>query len=443
MHFLSGPKLTFVNCLLMLQRNALEIYYNSGETRLIKRRRAFERLQKGPVKIGVKRKRTWPAPFATRFCEFLSRMLIVGGAVLAFAHLLAAQQEIESRVAVQSGGEIFAGGCITCHGADGKGTPKTTLGFEPPPTFPDFTDCRATAREPDDFWKPIISHGGRARGFSEIMPSFVELLTAEQIDAVIRYLRSFCSEPAWPRGELNLPRALVAEKAFLEDEAVITTAISTKGESGTDHKITYEKRFGARNQAEVSLPFSFHPVNGGGWRGGVGDLVFGYKRLVLANLETGSILSFQGEAILPTGNRANGFGKGVAVFETFGSYGQLLPGKSFFQFQSGVELPKDTQIANRAIYWRSMFGKSIYMEKGIGRMWSPMVEILADRELVDGETTNWDLVPQFQVTLNRRQHIRANFGIKIPLNDFSDRPMQVMFYVLWDWFDGGLRDGWK
>jgi mono/diheme cytochrome c family protein len=405
--------------------------------------RAFGRLGNGPVKLSVKRERTWPARFATRYRALSGRMLILGGAVLALANLLSAQQEMDSRIAFQSEREIFTGGCITCHGVDGKGTPKTTLGFEPPPTFPDFTNCVATARESDDFWRPIISHGGRARGFSEIMPSFVELLTSEQIEAVIRYLRSFCRESAWPRGELNLPRALVAEKAFLEDEAVITTAINAKGDSGTDHKITYEKRFGARNQAEVSLPFSFHPVNGGSWRGGVGDLVFGYKRLVLANLKTGSILSFQGEAILPTGNRANGFGKGVAVFETFGSYGQLLPGESFFQFQSGIELPKDTGIANRAIYWRSMFGKSIYLEKGIGRMWSPMVEFLADRELGDGEKISWDIVPQFQVTLNRRQHLRANFGIKIPLSDFSDRPVQVMFYVLWDWFDGGLRDGWK
>jgi hypothetical protein len=52
-------------------------------------------------------------------------------------------------------------------------------------------------------------------------------------------------------------------------------------------------------------------------------------------------------------------------------------------------------------------------------------------------------VPQFQVTLNRRQHIRVNAGIAIPINDYGTRSMRVMFYLLWDWFDGGLRDGWK
>ena len=92
---------------------------------------------------------------------------------------------------------------------------------------------------------------------------------------------------------------------------------------------------------------------------------------------------------------------------------------------------------------RTAFGKSLNQGMGLGRMWTPMVELLADRELATGEKTNWDLVPQFQVTLSRRQHVRANVGVRVPVNDFGARPMQVMFYLLWDWFDGGLLEGWK
>jgi hypothetical protein len=29
------------------------------------------------------------------------------------------------------------------------------------------------------------------------------------------------------------------------------------------------------------------------------------------------------------------------------------------------------------------------------------------------------------------------------VNDFGLRPTQVFFYLIWDWFDGGLRDGWQ
>jgi hypothetical protein len=72
-----------------------------------------------------------------------------------------------------------------------------------------------------------------------------------------------------------------------------------------------------------------------------------------------------------------------------------------------------------------------------------MVELLADHELATGAKTNWDLLPQFQVTLSRRQHVRANVGLRFPANNTAGRSTQLLFYLLWDWFDGGLREGWR
>jgi mono/diheme cytochrome c family protein len=343
---------------------------------------------------------------------------------------------------LDNGGKIFRAACAACHGADGRGAPQTMRGFEPPPTFPDFTDCKATAREPNRDWSAIIHNGGPARGFSQIMPSFREALTADQIGKVMQHLRGFCRQSVWPRGELNLPRALVTEKAFPEDEAVITTSIDAQGAPAVSQRIVYERRFGARNQVEVAAPFSFRDKDSGGWAGGVGDIALGYKRALFHSLRSGSIVSVTGECALPTGDLARGFGKGVTVFEFFASYGQLLPKNSFFQFQGGVESPTRSDAA-KAVFWRTVMGKSFTGSQGLGRLWSPMVELLADRELVKGEATNWDVVPQIQVTLNRRQHIRANVGVRIPVNNTASRSTQVMFYLLWDWFDGGLRDGWK
>jgi hypothetical protein len=71
-----------------------------------------------------------------------------------------------------------------------------------------------------------------------------------------------------------------------------------------------------------------------------------------------------------------------------------------------------------------------------------MLELVADRNLQTGATTNWDLVPQFQVTLNARQHIRADLAYRVALNNTAGRANEVMFYFLWDWFDGGLFEGW-
>jgi mono/diheme cytochrome c family protein len=342
-----------------------------------------------------------------------------------------------------SGRDLFRASCAACHGVDGRGAPESSKRFEPPPTFPDFTNCVATAREPDRFWSAIVHNGGPERSFSQIMPSFREVLSSGQIAEILNYIRGFCREPAWPKGNLNFPRALVTEKAFPEDEMVMDFAVGAEGDASFTDKVVYEKRLGSRGQLDVSLPFNFRKPSPGGWRGGVGDLVTGYKRVVLSSLRTGSILSLAGEAIWPTGEAARGMGKGVTVFETFASYGQVLPKSSFLQFQSGVELPTRTNDANRAVFWRTVLGRSFAPDGGRGRLWSPMIEFLADRELADGERVNWDAVPQLQVTLSKRQHIRANIGIRLPLNDFGPRSTQVLFYLLWDTFDGKLLEGWK
>jgi mono/diheme cytochrome c family protein len=344
---------------------------------------------------------------------------------------------------LRTGKEIFEAACIACHAADGKGMPKTTLGFEPPETFPDFTDCNATTREADADWSAIIHNGGPQRGFSPIMPSFREALTDDQIDKVIQHLRGFCTEKSWPPGELNLPRPLVTEKAFPEDEWVVSTSLNARGNPGVSSVFVYEKRFGAKNQIEVKAPFSFQRPSPGAWYGGTGDMSLGYKRVLTSSKRTGSIVSLVGEAQFPTGNRVRGLGNGVAIFEGFAAYAQLLPKNSFLQFQGGVELPKDTRIASKAAFWRAAIGTSFAGNQGFGRLWSPMIEVLADREFATGQKVNWDLLPQLQVTLNKRQHIRASAGFQFPVNNTLGRSTAIVFYLLWDFFDGGLRDGWK
>jgi hypothetical protein len=72
-----------------------------------------------------------------------------------------------------------------------------------------------------------------------------------------------------------------------------------------------------------------------------------------------------------------------------------------------------------------------------------MVEVLAARELESGAETAWDLVPQMQVTLSKRQHIMANFGVRFPVTQTGSRTTEVLVYILWDWFDGGFLEGWR
>ena len=72
-----------------------------------------------------------------------------------------------------------------------------------------------------------------------------------------------------------------------------------------------------------------------------------------------------------------------------------------------------------------------------------MVEFLASRDLVDGAKTTWDVLPQMQVSLSKRQHILADVGVRFPMTNTGGRTTEVLFYVLWDWFDGSWKSGWK
>ena len=341
----------------------------------------------------------------------------------------------------RKGEEIYKSGCIACHGTEGKGAPETISAFERPDSFPDFTRCDQTTAEVNAAYKAVIVNGGPKRGFSQIMPSFREALSSQDIDDVIAYLRSFCREPHWPRGELNLPRAMVTEKAYPEDEEVISTAINAQGTPGNETHIIHEQRFGVKNQIEIDVPVAFNNINHV-WYGGTGDTTLGLKRVMYSNLNTGSILSLQGGFLLPSGSRAHGLGSGTTTFEPFAAFDQVFRTDTFVQLQLGADLPFHTDISPQSIFFNSAIGQSFAADHKLGRLWTPMFEFIANRDLIDAARTNWDVLPQMQVTISRRQHIRADLGLRIPATNTMGRQKQVMFYVLWDWQDGKLTEGW-
>lgn len=341
--------------------------------------------------------------------------------------------------AQRTGEALYRDACAACHGPDGRGMPAERVGFDTP--LPDFTDCSFATREPDADWFAVVHEGGPVRAFARIMPAYGDALTDDEIAATLAYIRTLCTDDRWPRGELNLPRALRTEKAYPEDEAVFTTNVALEGPSSVLNELVYEKRFGARNQVELSVPFGVQGREAAGRSFRLGDVAIGVKRALFHSLARGTILSAAGEFVLPTGGRDDGFGSGTTIFEPFVALGQILPQDAFFQFQGGVELPFDTDRADRAGFWRAALGRS-FTEGGFGRVWTPMVELLGARSLQRSGATEWGLLPQLQVTLSTRQHVMANLGVEVPLNDGGPRPTRLWFYLLWDWFDGPLFEGW-
>ena len=338
------------------------------------------------------------------------------------------------------GRELYVAACAACHGPDGRGQPRHTVGFETP--LPDFTDCGFATPEPDVDWMAIVHSGGPVRAFDRRMPAFGEALSEQQILQTIAFVRRFCDGDAWPRGELNLPRALVTEKAFPENEAVLSTVITAGELAAVEYELLYERRLGARAQFEIAVPIAQKQDATGGWQSGLGDVAFAFKQALFHSLDAGTIVSAAAEIVLPSGKEHQGLGRGVTMFEPFLAIGQLLPSDGFLQFQGGVGIPWAAGDHSSEAFWRTAIGKS-FTPARFGRSWAPMLEVVGAKELEPDQRVQWDLVPQVQVTLSKRQHIMANLGVRVPVSDRRERDVEVLAYLLWDWFDGGLFDGWR
>ncbi len=339
----------------------------------------------------------------------------------------------------KSNAELYESACAGCHGSDGKGRMQEDVAFETP--LPDFSDCEFASREPDGDWYTVTHQGGPARAFDRIMPAFGEALTEEEILRILAHVRIFCEDKRWPRGEFNLPRPLFTEKAFPEDEVVVTGNYDTGDNEAVELELLYEKRFGPAGMVEVAVPLASFNPSIGGREAGIGDVALGYKHTIFHNLNSGNIFSVGGEVILPTGDEDRGFGKGTTVLEPFVTYGRLLPADAFFQAHAFAEFPTKSGFDDE-LGLRMALGKTWTSGGEFGRSWVPMLEILAIRDLTSGAKTKVDLVPQIQISLNTRQHILLNVGVRIPATETTGRNTQIVIYLLWDWFDGGFLDGW-
>lgn len=382
----------------------------------------------------------------------IAAVALFGLALSVIAAGSAESQTLAQGLGARSGRQIYSAACSACHGESGGGAPDSETVFVRPDSFPHFDRCDETTPESTRDWTATVREGGRARGFSRIMPAFKDALSDAEIDRVVSYLRGLCAESGWPLGELNVPRALVTEKAFPESEIVLTTTAATRGPATVLNELDYERTLGRRDQLEVAVPFGWSRLPSGALGGGLGDVAVGIKHVLFAGTHvaperpgydvSGSILSVQAELTLPTGDVRKGLGTGVWGAGVFVAYDLLMPAQSFLQLQGGTDLPFTTRNGPRSLYLRSALGRS-FSERKLGRLWSPMLEIVAARDLGGGAVSDWDAIPELQVTINRRQHIRAAIGYDVPVNDTAKRPRQLLAYLLWDWFDGGLLEGWQ
>ncbi len=241
---------------------------------------------------------------------------------------------------------------------------ESVVGFDVP--LPDFTDCAfATARTGPGLVRRRPR--GRARSAASIATCRRSATRCRQRTS--RSPSVMCArsapEPAWPRGDLNLPRAFFTEKAFPENEAVWTTAMHAVAASGrSSNELIYERRAGARNQIEVNVRRSRSSAGRRVASGAAGSATSRSPSSAPSTraCERGSIGAAGLEVILPTGNEARGLGNGYTVFEPFAMWGQMLPRNSFLQLHGGVELPSDSTKGVREAFVRTAVGTTVRPE---------------------------------------------------------------------------------
>ncbi len=76
----------------------------------------------------------------------------------------------------------------------------------------------------------------------------------------------------------------------------------------------------------------------------------------------------------------------------------------------GIEIPSDGD-ATKEAYLRTAIGTTFAQDRGFGRAWSPQVEVLWARPF--GEQSEWDVVPQLQVSLSKLQHVLLTAAVTL------------------------------
>jgi cbb3-type cytochrome c oxidase subunit III len=323
----------------------------------------------------------------------------------ALALLLVTQWPADSSAA------LYGAWCAKCHGTDGRGTPAATTRLEVPPA--DLKDCKGSTAEPEEHWVAIVTRGGAAFGLSLDMPAYGEAATPAQIRAVVRYARSLCGELGWPPGELNFPRAFLVEKAFPENEWVVT-------DRGREQELIYERRAGKRLQFEGAARTVFDSVDRP-----FDGVAVAAKYNVWYDGPRRTIASVGLEATPPLGRQD------LWEVEPFVAFG-ANPKRAFVAQGEIVATWEETEGLTALSY-------HLGVGREVGRV-VPMVE--AGWTVPRHAQRTLSLYPQTWMRLSRLGHVAALLGAELPVVGPEPRHPRLIAFVLWDFGDAPLFRGW-
>ena len=315
------------------------------------------------------------------------------------------------QVGADTGRVLYREWCSSCHGEDGRGISRATVQLEVPAA--DLAACAVSTAEPEDRWIAIVRDGGASVGLSIDMPAYGEGATPEQLQSVVRYVKSLCAEPAWPPGELNLPRPILAEKAFPENEVVIEA-------HGRGQEFIYERRIGPRLQIEGVVRTLADSA------GGFESATAAVKYNVWHSLARRALVSI-GLEVTPALKAQS-----LWEIEPYVAYG-VNPGGGATVIQGELLAP-----------WEETEGLTGgELRLGVGQQIGRLVPMLEAGWTVPREGQQaLALFPQAWVQLSRLGHVAASLGVELPVAGPDPKQARLVAFVLWDFGDGPLLRGW-
>lgn len=359
--------------------------------------------------------------------QFIAAILALGVCAGAFG---------QSRVSdpLERGMQVYSANCAVCHGAEGRPDADSAvvkgLGVMPA----NFSDALFNSREPASTWKVVITLGGPAMGFSDMMPAFGETLSEQDIDAVLAYIKTLGGEHDYPDGKLNLFLPVRTKKAFPEDEWVWKQRFT--GQDGDDawkNTLEYEFRVGRRGQGILELT---HESEGD--QSDFGHFEPGFKYVLRHNRSAGYILTGAAQVGVPLNSEANW------EFLPYLAFGTLLSDEWTFQGSARLKLDLEDSDASSM----ELAGIVHWVHTDMGRAVFPALELVAEVPFERGigagrkEAVQMEIVPQVRIGLNKRGNIALNAAMEWPLNDSERYDRRVYIYFIWDFADGGLFEGW-
>ena len=98
-----------------------------------------------------------------------------------------------------AGKEIYEQYCALCHGPQGKGDGSLSANLDPKPR--NHTDGAYMNTLTDAHLLKVVGEGGAAAGLSPIMPAWKDILSAQQIQDVVSFVRTLAVPPYTPAAD--------------------------------------------------------------------------------------------------------------------------------------------------------------------------------------------------------------------------------------------------